>query len=866
MSYNIGIDLGTTFSVVAVKGNVILSSNYRPGRYLPYCDVTIIPTPDGDPTFPSVFWADPEDPSKVLVGTDTKRKAEEGDAPIMFSKRYIGTNHPLKLHGREYSARQVATEILKYLKMCAERALDTRISRAVVTHPAYFDLSQVQETRDAAIAAGFDMSLPQQLMMEPAAAALSFTFGIEKDPLRVLVYDLGGGTFDVTVLEKNQSLITQKAFDGDHLLGGYNFDRALVEWALQRQRDKGRVIPYDESNPDHRGRRARLLQLAESVKEELSRQRSGKISVDFRAQDIVYDADGKKVQILEKINREQYAELNKDELDKTIQCCHKALAKAGMTIEDIDYLLLVGGSTYGQWVVDTVKKAFGPERMSIDHEYDKDLCVGAGAALCAAALPPVVGGADGSTLMLDISDTSSLLRVNIPGNVRLAENSPIKPESLQVKLTLLPDGAVLTQSVKADGGFLFESVELREDDPTEFEVEVLDSTNRPLLDKKKFDIRYAPDNSGGTQIYTVLPKPIYLNSADGVKKIAEDGVTLPARRVITASKIQEEADIDIDVYQEDIKIYTIKAGDVAKDAPRGSKVIITVEITQKNEMTGTVTVQSAAGAALGQKAIHFSFPPIRLPDLAELKAEFNELDDKRQELAALSPDGEHRALLAGKGAKLARKLAKKFEEMEPDRQEIVAALKEFKLLVYPPPDDMSPPKARFVGLVEECQAILATKSDDPTTPSYQQLLAKLEAQGNEAAQSKNQKKWTTVNDSLENLYSRINKKADQKFEEPELPPSSVLKQQGIQEIEQLRVACQRKREACQSDPAFPTIGQRLERVDKRLDVMIATIEKIGDDSNPKQALAKIRSVLAPRPQIEKDIATANQTIKIDTVQ
>ena len=148
---DIGIDLGTTFSVIAIKGQAELSPYYPPGMYLEECDVTIIPTPEGDRTFPSIFWMAPDDPEQVLIGFEAKQKAEEGDSPIMFSKRSIGTDEPLKMHGRTFTSKEAATRILQYLKECAEQALGQPVDRAVVTHPAYFEPNQVQETRDAAM-------------------------------------------------------------------------------------------------------------------------------------------------------------------------------------------------------------------------------------------------------------------------------------------------------------------------------------------------------------------------------------------------------------------------------------------------------------------------------------------------------------------------------------------------------------------------------------------------------------------------------------------------------------------------------------------------------------------------------------------
>jgi hypothetical protein len=196
----------------------------------------------------------------------------------------------------------------------------------VVTHPAYFDPGQVQETREAAVDAGYDMSHPGQMMMEPAAAALSYTLNDERDPLTVMTYDLGGGTFDVTVLEKREGLITMRAFDGGHLLGGYNLDRAFVRWLLEDLAAKGRVIPYDETNEEDRGRRARLLHVAENVKMRLAEQKNAKTQVPVKV-DFLVDAEGRPVQFMGRINREQYTELVREEMAVTVACCRRALAQ-----------------------------------------------------------------------------------------------------------------------------------------------------------------------------------------------------------------------------------------------------------------------------------------------------------------------------------------------------------------------------------------------------------------------------------------------------------------------------------------------------------------------------------------------------------
>jgi len=253
---DLGIDLGTTFSVLAVDGRVELAPDYPGGAgyYLENCDVTIIPSPVGEYTFPSVMIPDPENPAQWLFGVEAVQKADEGLAPVMFSKRRIGTTELIPVATDMVTAREVAARFLRYLKECAETALGRPVTRAVITHPAYFDRGAVEETRAAGQEAGFDMSLSQQMLMEPVAAALCYTRADTRDPLRILTYDLGGGTFDVTYLERRGGVIRVHSFDGNHLLGGYNFDLALVHSVLARLERSGRKIQLDENNPEDRGR------------------------------------------------------------------------------------------------------------------------------------------------------------------------------------------------------------------------------------------------------------------------------------------------------------------------------------------------------------------------------------------------------------------------------------------------------------------------------------------------------------------------------------------------------------------------------------------------------------------------------------
>ncbi len=865
---DIGIDLGTTFSVIAVKGKMQLTEGYPPPLYLPECDVTIIPTPEGDYTFPSVFWVDLDDPEFPVIGIEAVQKAEEGLSPIMFSKRSIGTDEALKINDRTFTAKEVATHILRYLKSCAEKALGEPINRAVVTHPAYFDRNQIQETKDAAIAAGFDMSCPEQVMMEPVAAALAYMQGDIRDPLRVMTYDLGGGTFDVTILERSQGVTTMKGFDGDHLLGGYNFDRELVQWILGRLSEAGRVIPYDENNPEDRGRRARLLQLAESIKIKLTEQRSSKVYVPIKAPDILIDSNGKKVQILDRINREEYAKLIKEHLDRTIDCCYRALAKAKMDAKDLDAVLLVGGSTYGQWVIEAVQDAFSVEV----EPYNPDLCVAAGAAIQAAELPPIGHGL-GIKVIMDLQPWSELSFINIAGKVKADDGSDLD-ESNRVGLKVLlttPEGVTLEPCPLGQGGtFLFEDIELRKGKVNKLTIQVVDDEGRERF-VETFSVKHVQEDDqrecviASKDIEQVLPKPLYLETAEGLKPLAMEGDPLPARCEMIGKRLWSNSSLRINVWQEDKKVGEIVVNDIPEDAGEGCPVVVTVEITRNNEMRGTAKVLTRTGSVAVECPVHIIFPPIKLPTLSVLKAQFEELKAQREQLEILSDDPEYRLLLAGQGNNIIKMLEKLFNEMQPDVQEIHRSLKKLDHIVNPPLDDMDPPRAAFRRMIEECDQLLSVHGTDPQLQPLRTMLKNIEADGNDAFNTKNHKKWTIANENLVKLRNRIENIIRGPVEPGpprQLPPTPILKDYFKMEVDQLRASLDAKRMELENRSDYESVLKvRCDDIERRIDQMDIAIDKVDDNLAPEQGLAKLQLAIRAKQRLQEEIRNVGHDIK-----
>jgi molecular chaperone DnaK (HSP70) len=849
---DIGIDLGTTHSVLSVKGNVDLVAGYPEGEYIEKCGVTIIPSPEGDATFPSVLAADPDVPGGFLFGYDALATAQDGISPIMFSKRSIGTDQKLKLQSQEFTAMEVAAKFLGYLKQSAERALGRPVERAVVTHPAYFDPNQIQETKSAAEMAGLDMSLPEQLMMEPAAAALAYLNGVEKDPISVMTYDLGGGTFDVTVLERRDGVITMKAFDGNALLGGYNFDRALVQWMLDKVAGKGRNIPYDKDNPDDRGRRARLLMIAESVKIRLAEARTDRVSVPVRAPDVLVDEKGRLVPIHEKINRQEFADLIRDSLESTLECCQRAIAKAEVDPEDLAMVLLVGGSTYGPWVSATLSEAF--EEVEVE-EFEPDKCVAAGAAIQAANLPPL-GRGHGLRMTLEVPASSALPSINIAGEVLTDDGSQIDDElrrELQVFITL-PDGSVPDPCPLGENGrFLFERVDLEEDETNEFQVRIIDSEERQRL-IHDFEVEHNDVGGPDAEIYTVLPKQLSIDTAKGLVPIAEEGVTLPAKIREVFTRLHNDPKMSVPLYLENEKVGSIEISDIPENAGQGSKVKLEVEITQKNEMRGVAKVFTRGGTEAARCDVRIVFPPLPLPDLSELLTEYEDLESERENDALTSQDPRRRTLLAGKGAKISKRIKKLFAEQEPDVQEIRQALQQFKQIIQPPIDDMDPPRSRFLNLADECGDLITGMGSNPEATAFEKRLQRISAEGEAAFVTKNHKRWARANENLQALFSKLNAMGTGGDESPELPPTDELKEYFLGELDKLRARLVDKRELIFSRTDYESILKpRCDAIDAKIDRMEREVEKVSDEAEPREGMNKLRRACRPMKTIDNEI-------------
>ncbi|MFZ5899396.1 MAG: molecular chaperone DnaK [Bacillota bacterium] len=347
-------------------------------------EVTVIPNAEGGRTTPSVVGFSKT--GERLVGQVAKRQAiSNPERTITSIKRHMGSTYKVNIDGKEYTPQEISAMILAKLKADAEAYLGTKIEKAVITVPAYFSDAQRQATKDAGRIAGLDVL---RIINEPTAAALAYGLDKEEDQT-ILVFDLGGGTFDVSILELGDGVFEVKATSGNNRLGGDDFDQRIMDWLTSEfKKETGIDLRNDKMAMQ------RIKEAAEKAKIELSTVVTTNINLPF----ITADANGPK-HLDMNLTRAKFEELTADLIEMTMGPTRQAMADAGLKPEDIDKILLVGGATRMPAVQEAVRKFFGKE----PHKgINPDECVAIGAAIQGA----VLSGEIKDIVLLDVTPLS----------------------------------------------------------------------------------------------------------------------------------------------------------------------------------------------------------------------------------------------------------------------------------------------------------------------------------------------------------------------------------------------------------------------------------------------------------------------------
>ncbi|MDP4157746.1 MAG: molecular chaperone DnaK, partial [Bacillota bacterium] len=391
MSKIIGIDLGTTNSCVAV---------------LEGGEPKVIPNPEGNRTTPSVVAFKN---GERQVGEVAKRQAITNPNTIISIKRHMGTAHKVEAEGKPYTPQEISAIILQHLKSYAEDYLGEPVTKAVITVPAYFNDAERQATKDAGKIAGLEV---ERIINEPTAAALAYGLDKTDQDQTILVYDLGGGTFDVSILELGDGVFEVKATAGDNRLGGDDFDQAIIDYLVdQFKKENGIDLSQDKMALQ------RLKDAAEKAKKDLSGVTSTQISLPF----ITAGAAGP-LHLEVTLSRAKFDELTADLVERTMGPTRQALSDAGLSPSELDKVILVGGSTRIPAVQEAIKKATGKEP---HRGVNPDEVVAMGAAIQGG----VITGDVKDVVLLDVTPLS--LGIETMGGVftRLIDRNTTIPTS-----------------------------------------------------------------------------------------------------------------------------------------------------------------------------------------------------------------------------------------------------------------------------------------------------------------------------------------------------------------------------------------------------------------------------------------------------
>ena len=389
MSKIIGIDLGTTNSCAAV---------------LEAGSAKVIPNPEGSRTTPSVVAFKK---GEKIVGEAAKRQAITNPNTVSSIKRKMGTDEKVKIEGKEYTPEEISAMILAYIKDYCESYLGEKVTKAVITVPAYFDNAQKQATKDAGKIAGLEV---ERIVNEPTAAALAYGLDKQDKTQTILVYDLGGGTFDVSILELGDGVFEVKATSGNNHLGGDDFDQRIIDYLVKEfKKENGVDLSKDKMAMQ------RLKEVAEKAKKDLSGMASTQVSAPF----IAKGEDGEPLHLDMTLTRAKFEDLISDLVESTLDPVKKALKDAKLTKKDIDKVILVGGSTRVPMVYDLITKELGKEP---SREVNPDEVVAMGAAIQGGVLSGDVNDIvllDVTPLSLGVETLGGVMTTLIPRNTTI---------------------------------------------------------------------------------------------------------------------------------------------------------------------------------------------------------------------------------------------------------------------------------------------------------------------------------------------------------------------------------------------------------------------------------------------------------------
>lgn len=829
----VGIDLGTTNSVVCIAGEF--------GDFPKRNGATILTDAFGRTVHASAIC---ECDGEVIYGDDAKYKAAEGYAPHRFWKRYMGRDMKYKHGGKDVRPQDLSRDLLVYLKSVAEKALGEGVAGAVITHPAYFGAEAIAATREAGDLAGLNVG-PDGLMMEPIAAALAY---LQNDPdpqamRRVIVYDLGGGTFDVTVLERANGEYTPLSFDGDPELGGYNFDKALANHMLTQLRQQGYKIEIDRDAPEQNAKWAALMHYAEEAKIALSAPLPKGVKTDIRVPAAFVDDTGKPVRLAMTITREQFEKLIEPMVEQTIVCCRRALASARLDAGKLDHAILVGGSSRLPLVQRMLKTALGKE-FEIDEEM-VDACVAIGAALYAGR-----GARRASTgFQLDPRPPVKTKepRMRIVGVIQPGEKVKDVTDAV-VELNHDDEQDIVT--VASDGRFEFVR-DLNSDGVNRFALRAT-SAQGEVFAEHVFEVDHSyeagpalAEKTDGTigDIPTYLAKTIYVKTGNaGMYAVAEEGPPLPI--VVDVPDLFTSKDglpeITVRLFQEDQPLVDIPLKGFTIPVPKDTPISLRISVGKDYAMNAVAEIPShSARTEVNNIRI---LVPVK-PTFSQLTSLTHSLRGKLGEALANMPSGATKMGFSAECEGLLAEVEQQLQDAAPDVFRIERFLRNLeRKLENAFGAGMDPTHREMASKFEEAHRLLPAAEAKDEKLREEQMNKTLEVLRNKADHAytnSDPRAWSDIADQVDTLCNRFKRIIEGNVRQ-DLPPPPILQMQMLGHIHGLRQeAMDKGRHGDQQ------IQQLLDDAESRV--------KAVDVSSPNAQNDLIRIYLGPVKQVESKL-------------
>lgn len=760
----IGIDLGTTQCCVCMPSTP--ESNIEK-------KVEIIADDLDRKTTPSVVTEDSE--GNIIVGHVAKQRAGLRPKPIFFIKRSMGTTNTQKLKGKDCTPVEISAEILKYLKKMAAKYLgvdDSMITKAVICVPAYFGLLLQNDTRKAAELAGLE--IPEGgILQEPIAAAMAYGLEDKRKDLNIFCFDFGGGTFDATILckENGQFIEEDLAFGGDPYLGGYDFDKLLANYILNKLREKGYKLNLDFNNEEDDARYQILLMIAEkykhllsdyaevSVREESTRtfndQAGNPVNIDMTLTIKEFNAliDGESDKDIEE---EIQKDLNDQELEniekkiqnrpasvrKTMYLSEIVLKKAKLFSEEIDEVIMVGGSSHIPLVQRELEMLFGKKPKLVD----PDSTIAKGAALRAATF--ISKGMPGLKFTR-LPEKTSLAKVNIIGQL---DADIIGVESLKVKLQLSrTDGGYDAKiSTDSEGNFIFNHVELIEEDGVEsnFILTATTDSNKELL-SYNFSIVYDSESIGNNGLEPLfITQSIRIDTVDGKKTLFTAGKRLPFTEDVHGLETSDQSGIlRIPFFEGHQFVGEIEIEGLNTSLPVGTPIELRVNISKDQKLTGWVNVP-ADNKKEGNVTTTLFIPPI--PSIEKMDNDFEDLKDSFDESIGQVPDINIKLRYKDTGEAHIENIKKEFDNKPAVKEKIYDMLQELEAMIKDIKNEviLKPSLEEFNIKVEK-----AYESDSEN--KFAKEIPAIQEQGNKAFIKKNKILWQEVNKNLDKILAEL---------------------------------------------------------------------------------------------------------------